>query len=452
MASHEKFKLKNLDELREKITELGVNIQVTEDLSPLMKKVAVGSKTAPNALAVLPMEGCDANPDGSPSELMERRYLRYANGGAGLIWWEACAILHEGRANPLQKMLTVDNIGKFAALLEKTNRAAADTNGSGHKPVNILQMTHSGRYSRPNGHSFEPVIVQHDPLLDPRVGINESAPVVTDEYLEGLVESYVLCAKLAEKAGFDGIDIKSCHRYLINELLSSYNREGKYGGTFENRSRLLMEILSEIKKATGNDFIIACRFNAYDAHPNGFGTGKEDFTVYDLEEPVKLAKILCENGIKLFGISAGNPYYIYPQYIRPFDTPALGVPVPQEHPLESTARLFDIVAGIQKVTGDIPVVGTGYSWLRQFIPNAGAANLANGRCSFIGLGRSSFAYPDAPKDMITGKITPEKCCITCSLCTQMMRDHGRTGCPVKDKETYMPMYKVSREAAEKRGK
>jgi len=452
MAAHEKFNFKTLKDLKEKISFLGMNIPVTEDLSPLRKKVRVGNKTAPNALAVLPMEGCDANPDGSPSELMERRYLRYASGGAGLIWWEACAIFHEGRANPLQKMLTSRNVGKFASLLNKTNQVAVNANGREHKPVNILQVTHSGRYSRPNTHSFEPVVVQHDPLLDPRVGIDEKSPIVTDAYIESLVERYALCAKLAQEAGFDGIDIKSCHRYLINELLSSFKREGKYGGSFENRSRLLMEIISEVKKATVDDFIIACRFNAFDAHPDGFGTEKKDYTKYDLDEPVKLAKNLCENGVKLIGISAGNPYYIYPQYLRPFDTPALGVPVAEEHPLESAARLFDIVAGIQSVTGDIPVAGTGYSWLRQFIPNVGAANLAKGRCSFIGLGRSSFAYPDAPKDMLSEKMKPEKCCITCSLCTQMMRDHGRTGCPVKDSEIYIPLYKESREEAIKRAK
>ncbi|MDR2571486.1 MAG: NADH:flavin oxidoreductase, partial [Oscillospiraceae bacterium] len=257
MAEHEIFKFGSLDELCTKIVDLGVNITTTEDISALNKKVAVGGKTAPNALAVLPMEGCDANPDGSPSELVERRYLRYARGGAGLIWWEACAVVPEGRANPLQKMLTKDNIGQFADLLSKTNRAAEDTNGSDSRPLNILQLTHSGRYSRPTGHSFEPYIIQHDPILDPRVGVDEKSPVVTDMYLESLIEQYVLCSKLAQEAGFDGVDIKACHRYLINELLASHTREGKYGGSFENRSRLLMEIVAEVKKAVDDGFIIA---------------------------------------------------------------------------------------------------------------------------------------------------------------------------------------------------
>ena len=454
MAAHEKFNIKSLDELKNKISDLGVDIRITEDTSPLGRKVKVGNKTAPNAVAILPMEGCDANPDGSPSDLVERRYLRYARGGAGLIWWEACAVIPEGRANPLQKMLTKDNVGQFAALLKKANHAAADSNGSDHRPVNILQVTHSGRYSRPNGHSFEPVIAQHDPLLDPRVGVDENSPVVTDAYLDDLIEHYIICAKLAEEAGFDGIDIKACHRYLINELLASHTREGKYGGSFENRSRLLMEIIKEVKKATSDDFIKASRFNGFDAHPypHSFGTDKDDFMIHNLDEPKTLAKMLCDNGVSMLGISASNPYYIYPQVIRPFDSPSIGVPVPQEHPLESAARLFAIVAGIQDVVGDVPVVGTGYTWLRQFIPNVGAANLAAGRCGFVGLGRSSFAYPDAPRDMLEGKMDPEKCCITCSLCTQMMRDHGRSGCPVKDSEVYAPLYKESRADAISREK
>ncbi|MDR2568847.1 MAG: NADH:flavin oxidoreductase, partial [Oscillospiraceae bacterium] len=147
---------------------------------------------------------------------------------------------------------------------------------------------------------------------------------------------------------------------------------------------------------------------------------------------------------ELLGISAGNPYYIYPQVTRPFDKPSLGVPIPKEHPLESAERLFDFAASIQAAAGKIPVVGTGYTWLRQYIPNVGAANLASGRCSFIGLGRSSFAYPDAPRDMLAGKIDAKKCCTACSMCTQIMRDHGKTGCVVKDSAIYALLYKESR--------
>ena len=455
MASHEKFHFSNLKEIRDKTDELRVNISFTEDLTPLAQPVNVGCKTAPNAIAVLPMEGCDSNPDGSPSELVERRYMRFAGGGAGLLWWEACAVVEEGRANELQMMLTRENQQQFAALLARTNAEAAKRNGSEHRPVNILQLTHSGRYSRPHGHKPAPIVPQHDPILDPRVGLAPDAPVATDAYLDDLIGKYVQSAKLAQEAGFDGVDIKSCHRYLLSELLASHTREGRYGGSFENRTRFLRDTLKAVRAETGDQFIIACRFNVFDAHPYpyGFGEDREDFWKFDPEEPMALVRMMREQNVNLLSNSAGNPYYIYPQVTRPFDLSSSGIPVPDEHPLESVARLFDFTRRIQKEAGSIPVVGNGYTWLRQYMFNAGAANLADGSCSFVGLGRSSFAYPDAPHDILqSGAVDPKKCCTTCSKCTQIMRDHGRAGCVMRDAEVYAKLYKQSRAEAEARGK
>ena len=440
MSQHEKFNFKSLDEVRAKVAELGVDLPLSDDLSPLFAPKKVGNKVAPNAMAVLPMEGCDSNTDGSPSELVERRYMRFAGGGAGLLWWEACAVVPEGRANELQMMLTASNRSKFEALLKKTNAEAAARNGADHKPVNILQLTHSGRYCRPEGHIGRPLVPQHDPILDK---FNNEI-IVTDEYLDALTERYVQSALLAKEVGFDGVDIKSCHRYLLSELLASHTREGKYGGSFENRTRFLRQTIQAVRKAVGDDFIVASRFNVFDAHPYpyGFGCDKEDMWKYDLTEPMALVRMMVENGVDLLSNSGGNPYHIYPQVTRPFDQSSYGVPTPSEHPLESMERLFGFTRDIQQAAGDIPVVGNGYTWLRQFAPNAGAANLAAGNCSFMGLGRSSFAYPDAPHDlMTTGKMQPNKCCITCSKCTQIMRDHGTTGCVIRDAELYMPLYK-----------
>lgn len=449
MASFEKFNFKTLDDIRNKIMELGVNITLSDDLSPLAEPVKIGTVTAPNSIAVLPMEGCDSEPDGSPSELVKRRYNRFAAGGAGLLWFEACAVVHEGRANPLQMFLTKENVKAFAKLIEDTNRAATKSNGSDHKPVKILQLTHSGRYSRPDDLAA-PMVPQHDPLLDPRVGLSPDAPVVTDEYLDALIEKYVQSAVLAREAGFDGVDIKSCHRYLLSELLASHTREGKYGGSFENRTRFLLNTIKAVRKAVGDDFIIACRFNVFDAHPYpyGFGVDKEDCWKPDLTEPLALVRLLVENGINLLSNSAGNPYYRFPQVTRPFDTPTIGGETPDEHPLESVARLFELTRQIQKTAGDVPVIGNGYSWLRQFLANAGAANLADGSCAMVGIGRQGFAYPDAPKDIFEkGKMEPRKCCITCSKCTQIMRDHGRTGCVIRDSKVYLPLYKEARNNA-----
>lgn len=455
MSSHEVFRFKSLEEITEKISDLGVDIELSEDLSPLAQSKKIGHLVAPNSIAVLPMEGCDSEPDGSPSELVERRYMRFASGGAGLLWWEACAVVPEGKANELQMMLHADNIKQFSDLLKKTNKAAADTNGADHKPVNILQLTHSGRYSRPVGHIAKPLIVQHDPILDERSGVDpeSDSQIVTDAYLDSLVERYVASAKYAREAGFDGVDIKSCHRYLLSELLAGHTREGRYGGSFENRSRLIREIIRAIRHEMGDNFIVACRFNVFDAHPYpyGFGSSEEDMWSFDDTEPMQLVRMMIEEGVGLLSNSAGNPYYIYPQVTRPFDKSSEGIPVPDEHPLESIERLFDFTRRIKNAAGDIPVVGNGYTWLRQFAPLAGAANLKKGACDFMGLGRQSFAYPTAPHDILTqGEMDPRKCCTACSMCTQIMRDHGRTGCVIRDSAVYAPLYKQYREEAKAR--
>ena len=187
MAAHERFHYQSLEEIQAQARALHTDLNFASDLSPLARPVKVGSKTAPNSFAVLPMEGCDSNPDGSPSELVTRRYTRFAAGGSGLLWWEACAVTDEGRANELSMMLTKDNVGAFARLVDTARKAASDANGADHKPLHILQLTHSGRYSRPVGHSPAPIVPQHDPILDPRVGLFPDAPVITDGYLDDLI-------------------------------------------------------------------------------------------------------------------------------------------------------------------------------------------------------------------------------------------------------------------------
>ena len=375
MAAFEKFHYQTLEQLKAEIAALGLELPLSEDLSPLAQSVRVGNRVAPNSIAVLPMEGCDSALDGTPSDLVMRRYRRFAAGGAGLLWFEACAVTPEGRANELQMAIHEGDLDVFRALIEQTRAAAQER--CGHRPLTILQLTHSGRYSRPVGHAPAPVIVQHDPLL---------------------------------------------------------------------------EIVDAVKAAVRPDLIVACRLNVYDAHPypSGFGVDKADFRKPDLAEPVKLAKLLAEHGVELLCVTAGNPYYSRPYVGRPFDAPVLGAAMPDEHPLEGCARLYALAAEIAAAV-DIPVVGTGYSYLRQYLPYAGAANIAAGRARFMGLGRESFAYPDAPLDILRGgAMDAKKVCISCSKCTQIMRDHGRTGCVVRDAAQYAPMYKEYRREAELR--
>ncbi|MDW7673735.1 MAG: NADH:flavin oxidoreductase [Bacillota bacterium] len=446
MADFQKFNFKTVEELKDKIAELKLKIELQDDVDILRDKITIGNYTLPNRMIIHPMEGCDGTEDGNPSELLMRRYQRFAAGGAGLLWFEATAVVPEGRANPRQLYIHKGNVVAFKELLTATHRAAADSMGEDHRPVCILQLTHSGRYSKPYGKP-QPTIAYHDPNLDERAKVTPEHKPITDLELEQLQEKYVEAALLAKEAGFDGVDIKSCHRYLLAELLAAHSRSGKFGGSFENRTRFLVETVEKVRAAVGESFIIAVRMNSYDAlpFPYGWGVDQDDYRKIDLTEPKKLVSLLKQKGVSLVSISAGNPYYIRPQVTRPFDQPVIGADLPEEHPLESVARLFYLCEELQKAEPSLAVVGSGYSWLRQFFPYAAAANIANGAATLVGLGREAFAYPDFAKDLLTsGILNNNKLCIACSKCTQIMRDGGRTGCVIRDTEIYLPIYKEGR--------
>ncbi|MBD3343594.1 MAG: flavin oxidoreductase/NADH oxidase, partial [Chitinivibrionales bacterium] len=381
-----------------------------------------------------PMEGFDSETDGSPGELSFRRYIRYARGGFGLIWAEATAVLHEGRSNPCQLYLNRENVDTFARLVETARETGHKEYG--REPVIILQLTHSGRYSKP-GSAPGPMIAHHSKVLDPKHNLPTDYPLLTDEYLDRLQDTFVEAAGLAARAGFDGVDIKSCHRYLVSELLASHTREGKYGGSYENRTRFIRETLARIKE-TVPDIVITTRMNVYDAieYPWGWGVDKDDYRVPDLEEPTALVKDLSSLGIAILNVTSGNPYF-NPHVNRPYDSPVPGVQPYPEHPLYGVCRFISLTRQIQQAVPRIPVVASGYSWLRQFIPQIAAGVINTRGASLLGLGRMAFAYPDAPRDiMVNGKLEPSKCCITCSKCTQIMRYGGHTGCVVRDSELY----------------
>ncbi len=445
MSQHKRFHLRDLGLLREELGELGLSLPIDEDLSILGDRVAVGTHEAPNRFVVQPMEGFDSTADGSPGDLSFRRYTRYAEGGSGLIWFEATAVLHEARSNPKQLCLHKGNVEVFARLVEQTRQAARKA--FRHEPVLVIQLTHSGRYSKPGGVP-RPIIAHHSPVLDLKHHLPKDHPLVTDEYLDQLQDTYVEAAKLAARAGFDGVDIKSCHRYLVSELLASHTREGKYGGSLENRSRLLRESLARIRGEVPEPFVTT-RMNVYDAipYPYGFGVDREDVHVPDLGEPITLIRQLRELGIPLINISVGNPYY-NPHYGRPYDRPVAGVTVPDEHPLAGVVRLVHVTRQIQQAFADLPVVASGYGWLRHLMPYVAAGVIRRRWATLIGQGRGAFAYPDSPKDVLArGHMDPAKTCVTCSGCTQIMRDGTMTGCVVRDSEIYGLQYKLGRRFA-----
>ncbi len=439
MADFAKFNFQNEDDLKETIAHLELEIPWENDLSALLLERTVQGKSVANSMAIHPMEGCDANEDGSPSKLTWKRYKDFARGGAGLIWWEATSVVNEGKSNPHQLVINEETKENLATLVEEVNREGTSKNG--FKPLNILQLNHSGRYSKPRGKN-EPFFVFHDPQLDERVGISKEDQPVGDEYLKSLIPAYIKAAELARDSGFDGVDIKVCHRYLLSELVAGFTRDGSFGGTYEKRVKIIEEIVEGLREKVGNDLVLTSRLNVFDGipYPFGWGVDRNDEKKFDLSEPIKLIKSLAEKGVEIFSITAGDPR-LKPYMVRPFDRKIVPTD-PPEHPLEGVNRHFQLTEAVSKEVPEKIVMGAGYTWLRQFFPYIAAGNLKNGRADMVGVGRMAFAYPDFAKDIMSkGCLERNKSCISCSMCSELMIKGGPTGCVIRNRDPYQKLYR-----------
>ena len=392
--------------------------------------VVIYGKEVKNRIVFNPMEGCDGTADGSPDELTVRRYMRFAESGAGIIWFEATAVSDECRANPRQLFINNGNADRFRRLVaEIKNKALAVC---GFEPIVVMQATNSGRWSKPNGYP-EPLIAYHNSLWEKG---KEELPykVVNDEYCDGMAEKYAAAAQLASYAGFDGIDVKCCHGYLFNEFLSAYDRPGKYGGSFENRSKLYFDCIEAVNRAKSDDLFITTRLNACDCFDYHYGFGVNDKNEIDLSETKKIIVKLSTYGIEMINLTLGNPYLI-PHINRP----CINAP---ENGEIGEKRIYDITKELQSSFPDIKFVMPGLSYFGEnaitYVENA----LKDNAAVFAGFGRMAFSYPQFYSDYINfGKIDKAKCCLTCGKCTELMRNGSATGCPVRDSEVYLGMYK-----------
>jgi NADPH2 dehydrogenase len=465
------FKYKTSQALVADAQRLGLDIRLSTDLSPLLQPLSVGGRLVGNRLAIQPMEGCDGELDGAPGELTFRRYQRFGAGGAKLIWGEACAVVPEGRANPRQLVINPVNASALERLLHTTRQAHLESIGPGDDFLVGLQLTHSGRYSYER-----PILAQHDPLLDSRTVLNKTTgatagpdtPLISDSDLERLRDRYAVAAKLAFQIGFDFVDIKQCHRYLLNELLAARSRPGKYGGSFEDRTRFIREVVSQIGDENPGR-LVATRLNVFDGVPytrdvtgrgvpwpftppieSAWGTSAHDPLSPDLTEPLALILLLGKLGVRLVNVSLGNPY-ASPHLVRPFEYPPPDGYETPEHPMIGVDRHFRLTEEVQKADPELAIVGSGYSWLQAFAFEAGAANLSAGRTTFVGIGRGALAQPDFGRRLLHGEpLDNKRLCRTFSYCTALMRSKQNelgqfaTGCPPFDKEVYGPIWDEAR--------
>jgi NADPH2 dehydrogenase len=429
--------------LQGEIRRLGLDIPLEPEIRDSLLPIRIGTRTAGNRYVIHPMEGCDGTLDGKPDEITYHRWGRFARGGAKILWGEACAVVPEGRANARQLLMSPDTCDELARLVAFARDEHRKSCGDADDFLIGLQLTHSGRFAYP-----VPSILVRDPVIDPftRIGkerrpVDADHPVLTDEQLDLLQDRYVEAAVMARRMGCDFIDLKQCHRYLLSEMLGAKTRPGKYGGPLENRTRFVRELLGRIRKECGPDLILATRMNVFDSvpfvpdpetrvgrpvpHPkpylNAFGVNPADPLEPDLEEPVQAIRIFQKAGLQLLNVSFACPY-TNPHYGRPADTPPPdGYEMP-EPGLVGVDRHFRLASEIQHAVPELPVVGTGYSYLRHFAHEAGEANLRAGRVALVGFGRGAIAYPDWVKDLQAGRgMEKGKACITVSYCTTLMR-------------------------------
>ena len=457
------FKFHTLADLEAEVQRQGLALRFHANFAPLFEPIQVGPLRIGNRLCVQPMEGCDGTPEGRPDELTFRRYERFGAGGAKLLWGEAAAVLDEARANSRQLLISDATAAALEQMLIRCRQAHRQACGNEDDLVVGLQLTHSGRYSY-----RRPLLAAHDPILDPRT-VGPNYPLLEDDYLRRLVDHYVRAARLAYKIGFQFVDVKQCHRYLLSELLAARTRPGPYGGNLENRTRLARDIISALRTEVPG-LVIGTRLNVYDCIPYqkrpgdnigepcpyrtplecAWGTNPDDPLQPDLAEPLAWIAEMARLGVALVNVSMGSPYAT-PHVIRPYEYPPPDGYETPEHPLIGVDRHFRLTGQIQQALPQLAVVGSGYSYLQEYLPHAGAANVQEGRVTFVGAGRATLAQPDFARQLQQhGRLERKRLCRTFSYCTALMRSkHNElgqfaTGCPPFDKEVYGPLWEQAK--------
>ncbi|QTQ12624.1 flavin oxidoreductase/NADH oxidase [Treponema parvum] len=433
---HEKFHYKSLEEIKAKCKELGIDIPFARDTKILGEPLKIKNITLHNRLGIAPMEGADSTPDGRPTDYTERRYTNEAVGGVAVIWYEAISIVEEGRSSKTQLLLTEKTLDDFKQMNEKVKEAGLKANG--FYPYLVMQANHSGRYSNPDNKP-SPLIAQRNAWLESFRAANDDC-IVSDDYLKQLEEKFGKSALLAKKAGFDAVDIKSCHGYLFQEVIAAYDRPGEYGGSYENRARLLKNSIKAAKAYEDDTFMITSRIGIYDGYPSGsIGFGQRADGSIDLTEPKRLIKELHEDlGLSLVNITMGNPYATT-HVTRPFDA---GKYPPDEHPFEGLYRILIGTHEIKKTVPDMAVLGSAPTYLREYADLYAAGAVEQGVCDGFLFGRMAFADPDFANEIVKkGRIDPKRVCLTCGKCGDLIRSHKPTGCVIRDSKTYMPFYK-----------
>jgi NADPH-dependent glutamate synthase beta subunit-like oxidoreductase/2,4-dienoyl-CoA reductase-like NADH-dependent reductase (Old Yellow Enzyme family) len=244
----------------------------------------------------------------------------------------------------------------------------------------------------------------------------EERPTLIIQLASGQTDAVVQAAKLAAEAGFDGVDIQ-CPRDLLPATMS------------------------RVRESVPN-LLLATRLCAYEAVRGRFGVSVDDYRKPDPAGPIRLVQRLRANGLALLNVTAASPS------LRGSERGVRGradAEHPDEHPLMTIERQLFLARALREAAPDLPVIGSGFSWLRQFVPQVAAGALRNRMIDFAGMGRGALAHPSAPAEVFThGRMEPGSACMVCFACSQL-RDEGETvGCVLRDPAVYGPVYRQMR--------
>ena len=334
----------------------------------------------PNRLCKAAMTEGLASPQGEPTEALERLYGIWSDGGAGLLLSGNVQIDGDHLERPGN--VIIDNEPSEAMQRALGRWAAAGTRSGNHF---WAQISHAGRQCQKivNPQPKAPSGVK---LGLPGGQFGEPQPM-TEEDIEAVITGFARCAKVVIDAGFTGVQLHAAHGYLLSQFLSprSNQRQDQWGGSLENRARLLLASVSRVRAAVGPGIPISVKLNSADFQRGGF----------DFDESLQVAKWLEQASVDLIEISGGT--YEQPRLLN-LDGME---PVEEQSVAASTrareAYFVDFAEAMHKEVS-IPLMVTG--GLRRL--DAVKLALESGAADMIGIGRPMCVMTDAPAQLLAG--------------------------------------------------
>lgn len=348
----------------------------------LFEAANIGKLAIKNRLVMPPMLMGYGSPDGYVTQRMKDYFEERAKGGVGLVIVEAVGIRFEGKVFPYfvncYDESHLPGLTELADVIKKHGARAA------------IQIADGGRNTRPELTGVQPIAPS--PIATHK---RDQPRVLTTEEVKEFVTLFANSVSIAKRAGFEGVELHAAHVYLLQQFLSSVSnvRTDEYGGSLENRCRILVEIIQEARKLVGSDYPIWVRINAVEpGEENGI----------DIDQAKQIALVAEHSGYDAISVSAGGSHY---------DATIGSVYFPQGYLIPFSEQIKQIV--------DIPVIAVGRI-------NARLAEkvIAEGRADFIAIGRGLMVDPELPIKAQEGRFNDIKPCLNGLNCVHrgVLRD------------------------------